>query len=155
MMIIEKKIVKSEDGSFWFDMYVILLFYFYSLEFTTSISKTIKKALKNIAMSIILLYMKLGIFERKRMRDEKHTNVCENFHVGMDYSQSGLNPRSNKQKSNCCEKKLVAEWCSSVLPFKNNRIKTHKNSGLRFLKLSVVSFHMVYLCLCHCFYFGC
>ena len=56
-------------------MYVILIFYFYSLEFTKSIFKTIKTALKNIAMSIILLYIKLGIFERKRMRDEKHTNV--------------------------------------------------------------------------------
>ena len=65
-------------------------------------------------MSIILLYLKIGIYERLRIQKNNKDHYCKNFHVGVEYRHFGQNPRSNKQKSNCCEKKLVKQWCTSL-----------------------------------------
>ena len=85
-----------------------------SLAFTRISIKTIKIAFENIGISIVLLYLKLGLIERKRMIDENFTNTdfCEGLHVGMQDSLWGQSPRSNKQRTNCCEKKLVGVWCA-------------------------------------------
>ena len=64
---------------------------------------------------LIQFLVKLRIFS-----PQIHESFCSNdFHcyseLGVEYRHFGQNPRSNKQKSNCCEKKLVIEWCTSLL----------------------------------------